>query len=94
MLEMLEKLIFSQGLCTSVHANDYENVLRIQLILKCFIVGIEMERASRTQDDWARIDSLPMNFADYRFRAIIEGMSSQEWIDRTERKLENYSIKY
>lgn len=85
---MLGKLTLSQGLCTSVHNSDYENVSRIKLILKCFMAGIEMERASRTQDDWVRVDSLPMNFADYRFRAVIEGMSSQEWMSLTAQKLE------
>lgn len=40
-----------------------------------------------SQDDWVKVDSLPMNFADFRYRVVLKGLSGQEWIDKYSRIL-------
>jgi hypothetical protein len=62
-----EKIRRPQGVCTSVANKLIDNMLIVGHIMGTFSV-CELERASRTADDWEPVTDLPMNFETYRYR--------------------------
>lgn len=62
------KLESTNGLCTSVARSDKENSEIVQYIMTAFVTGRNLQKATRTTTTWEKVDSLPVNFEDYRYR--------------------------
>ena len=65
-----QKLSSPNGLCTNVMKTDEENADRMVSIIRYYLQGGTMERTRRESEEWIAVESLPMNFADFRYRIL------------------------
>lgn len=63
-----QKLESTNGLCTSINSTDRENSEIVQYIMEAFVTGRNLQKATRTSTTWENVDSLPVNFENYRYR--------------------------
>lgn len=68
----IEKLRSSNGLCVSLMDTDIECADKIKEIIGVYLGGYEVERASRTKDDWRLLQGFPVDFGNYRYRIRCE----------------------
>jgi len=68
-----DRLKSSDGLCTSIAQDPYENSLRMIAIIIAWQTGEPLQFAHRSEDDWTDlVDGPPMDFTQYRYRIVTE----------------------
>lgn len=74
-----KKLESTNGLCTSVARTDKENSGVVQYIMEAFVTGRKLQKANRTTTAWEKVDSLPVNFEDYKYRVEQNQTPQEPW---------------
>jgi hypothetical protein len=65
---LFQKLLRPEGLATSVHRTDLENVMVIECVLFAYKNNLSIQYASRLNNDWTTLADCPTDFNSTRYR--------------------------